>query len=56
MNVHFSSKTDLWSTPDDFYKDLDQQFRFDLDVCATDENARCKKYLPNMMMGLNRIG
>ncbi len=32
-NVHFSSKTDKWSTPPDFYKKLDDEFHFDFDPC-----------------------
>ena len=40
----FSSKTDLWSTPDDFYKKLDRIFHFEVDVCATAENAKCKNF------------
>jgi len=41
MNVHFSSKTDMWSTPDDFYKNLHEEFNFKTDVCSTHENAKC---------------
>lgn len=40
----FSSKTDLWSTPQDFYNKLNEEFNFNLDPCATDENAKCKLY------------
>lgn len=43
-NVHFSSKTDLWSTPQDFYDELDSEFHFSLDPCATPDNAKCDKY------------
>lgn len=44
MSVHFSSKTDLWATPQDFFDKLDREFGFTLDVCATDENAKCADY------------
>ena len=44
MNVHFSSKTDLWSTPQDFYDKLNDEFHFTLDPCATDFNHKTKKY------------
>ena len=40
----FSSKTDLRATPQDFYNELDKEFHFTLDPCATDENHKCKKY------------
>lgn len=44
MQVHFSSKTDLWSTPQDFFNKLDDEFNFTLDPCATPDNAKCHKY------------
>jgi site-specific DNA-methyltransferase (adenine-specific) len=40
----FSSKTDLWATPQDFFDKLNEEFRFDLDVCALPENAKCERY------------
>ena len=40
----FSSRTDLWSTPQDFYDRLDAEFWFTLDPCATKENHKCEKY------------
>lgn len=43
-NVHFSSKTNEWSTPQDFFDELDKEFMFDLDVCATKENAKCTRW------------
>lgn len=44
MEVHFSSKTVEWSTPDDVYRKLDSEFHFDLDVCSTHENAKCERH------------
>ena len=41
MSVHFSSKTDLWATPQDFFdKVAAEHGPFDLDVCALPENAK----------------
>lgn len=40
----FSSKTDMWETPQDFFNKLNKEFNFDVDVCATKENAKCKKF------------
>lgn len=40
----FSSKTDLWSTPQDFFDNLDKEFGFTLDACALPENAKCEYY------------
>ena len=42
--VMFSSHTDLWSTPQDFFDNLNKEFDFTLDPCATPQNAKCKKY------------
>lgn len=44
MSVHFSSKTDLWSTPQDFYDKLNAEFSFTLDPCATHDNHKTDKY------------
>lgn len=52
MNVHFSSKTDLWSTPQDLFDELDKRFKFTLDVCAIPENAKCERYFTPEMDGL----
>lgn len=40
----FTSNTDLWSTPQDLFDELDSEFHFTLDPCATPENAKCEKY------------
>ncbi len=44
MGVHYSSSTDQWSTPQDLYDLLDSEFGFDLDVCATADNAKCERF------------
>ena len=43
-SVHFSSATDLWSTPQDFFDKLNAKYAFTLDVCATPDNAKCEKF------------
>ena len=40
----FSSKNEVWSTPQDFYDELNKEFNFTLDPCALKENAKCKQY------------
>ena len=40
----FTSKTDLWSTPQDFFDRLNSKYHFTIDVCALPENAKCAKY------------
>lgn len=42
--VMFSSETDLWATPQDFFDELNKEFNFTLDPCATSDNAKCSKY------------
>lgn len=44
MSVHFSSATDLWATPQDFFDQMNAKFGFTLDVCALPENAKCPRY------------
>jgi phage N-6-adenine-methyltransferase len=50
----FSSKTDLWSTPQDFFDKLDKEFKFNLDPCATHENAKCEKHFTIAEDGLKQ--
>lgn len=40
-DVHFSSKSNEWHTPDWLFKQLDAEFQFDLDAAATAENKKC---------------
>lgn len=40
----FSSRNDTWETPQDFFDKLDDIFHFDIDVCATADNAKCSVY------------
>src|SRR5699024_1072947 len=44
MKVHYSSKTNEWATPQYLFDELDKEFNFTLDPCATDENFKCDKY------------
>lgn len=50
----FSSETDLWATPQEFYNTLNNEFGFTLDPCATPENAKCEKYYTIIENGLNQ--
>jgi phage N-6-adenine-methyltransferase len=52
--VIFSSKTDLWATPQDLFDRLNAQYDFELDVCATPENAKCARYFTKDMDGLSQ--
>lgn len=48
----FSSTSDDWSTPQDFFDELDALFGFTLDPCATKKNAKCDKYFTKRDNGL----
>ena len=54
MSVHFSSATDLHETPQDFFNRLNDEFNFTVDVCATAENAKCKRYYTKQDDGLSQ--
>ena len=50
----FSSKTDMWETPQDLSDKLNKEFNFVLDVCATHENAKCSIYFTPEINGLKK--
>ena len=50
----FSSVTDLWSTPNDFFEKLNEEFHFTLDPCATKENAKCPIFYTKEEDGLRQ--
>lgn len=50
----FSSKTDLWATPQDFFEKMNEEFGFNLDVCATKENAKCDRFFTINDDGLSK--
>ena len=43
-----------WATPQDLFDELDKEFHFTLDVCASDWNAKCKKYFTEKDDGLKQ--
>lgn len=50
--VMFSSKSAEWETPQELFDELNDEFHFTLDVCATAENAKCKHYYTQKQDGL----
>lgn len=54
MDVHYSSETPEWSTPQDLFDQLDTEFNFTIDVCATASNAKCEQYFTQEEDGLSR--
>lgn len=53
-DVMFSSKTDMWGTPQTLFDELNSEFHFSLDVCAIPENAKCEKYYSPEVDGLRQ--
>lgn len=49
-----SSDTPEWATPQDFFDELDGEFNFTLDPCATKENAKCVKFFTREDDGLKQ--
>lgn len=52
MEVHFSSKSVEWGTPWDFFNELNAEFNFNTDVCATLSNHKCNEYFTPEIDGL----
>lgn len=50
----FSSATDNWATPQDFFDRLNKEFRFELDVCASESNAKCQRFFTKEQNGLTQ--
>ena len=51
-NVHFSSRSKTWETPDDFFRLVNRRFRFTLDVCATPQTAKVSRFFTPEHNGL----
>ena len=48
----FTSDRGDWATPPDFFDKLDAEFHFTLDVCASPNNNKCKRFLTKEQNGL----
>ena len=53
LQVHFSSDKQTWETPQAFFDMLNAEFHFSLDVCATEETAKCNAYYTKEDDGLS---
>lgn len=51
-DVMFSSKTEMWETPQDLFDRLNSIHHFTCDVCAIADNAKCEKYYTPQENGL----
>ena len=54
MEVHFSSKSNEWNTPEDLYNTLNNEFNFTLDPCTNGENNKCDKFYTEKENGLTQ--
>lgn len=53
-NVHFSSESVEWETPQSFFDAYNKRYAFTLDVCATKENAKCPVFFDLAADGLKQ--
>lgn len=53
MNIPLTSNSDEWSTPQEIFDSLDQEFHFTLDPCATDANHKAPVYFTREQNGLD---
>ena len=49
-----SSKSNEWETPVALFDDLDSEFHFTLDPCATKDNAKCSRFYTQKENGLKQ--
>ena len=55
QQIMFSSKTGMWSTPQDFFDKLSWRFgKFDLDPCASPCNTKCANFFTEAEDGLSK--
>ena len=52
LDVMYSSKTDQWATPQEFFNELNAEFAFDLDPCADEKNHKCETFFTKDENGL----
>lgn len=48
------AKDDIRETPDSLFNSIDQRFHFDLDVCATARNRKCREFFDEQQDGLRQ--
>ena len=53
-NIHFSMESNEWETPQELYDELNKQYGFTLDPCATKKSAKCDKYYTKEDDGLSK--
>lgn len=53
-NLMFSSATEVWATPQEFFDKYNKIYNFQTDVCASFENAKCGNYFTEQDNGLEQ--
>jgi len=53
IRAMLSSNHSEWETPADLFRELDNEFNFTLDPCATNDNAKCNKFFSKDQDGLS---
>lgn len=51
-NGRYNGNGREWETPPELFKQLDDEFRFTLDPCATAQNAKCPRFFTEEQDGL----
>ncbi|MBI2798938.1 MAG: adenine methyltransferase [Gammaproteobacteria bacterium] len=51
-DIHFSSASAEWETPQALFDAKNADYNFTLDVCATPENAKCARFFTREQNGL----
>ena len=54
-NIHFSSKSNDWATPQWLFDKLNNYYHFTTDVCALPDNAKCPHFYTPEQDGLSQI-
>jgi phage N-6-adenine-methyltransferase len=49
-----SSNLSNWETPHELFKKLNMKYRFQIDVCASKENAKCQTFFTEDIDGLSQ--
>lgn len=52
MKTFKEKPSDLWSTPTDLFNEINENYGpFQIDLCATEENSKCKYYCDDYLHG-----
>lgn len=54
MKAMFSSETEMWATPQNLFNRLNEEFQFNTDVCAIQDNAKCEHFFSPEINGLDQ--